>query len=179
MTDALDHVAETLFRREPACGRTRVIAIDGRSGAGKTEFAHQLAHRLDAPVLALEDLYTGWRGLEPAVNALRDILADLAVDEVGSASRWDWEHDRPGAPLTVTPGPLLIVDGVGSGATAVRPFLSLLVWLDADESTRRRRALARDGETYRPWWDIWAEEESRHLNREHTPAAADIVVRTG
>ncbi|OUZ11708.1 hypothetical protein BHE97_04170 [Aeromicrobium sp. PE09-221] len=178
MTDAVDHVAETLLRREPACGRTRVVAIDGRSGAGKTEFAHRLADRLDAPVFPLEEIYPGWHGLEPAVPMLRDVLAALAVDELGRAHRWDWIHDRRGVPLTIAPGPLLIVDGVGSGSAAIRPFLSLLVWLEADEATRRHRALARDGETYRPWWSVWAEQERRHLGREHTPAAADILVRT-
>ena len=179
MSNAVEHVAVTLLRREPACGRSRIVAIDGRSGAGKTEFAHQLANRLDAPVFSLEEIYPGWHGLEAAIPMLRDILADLAVDEVSKTHRWDWAQDRPGAPLTVAPSPLLIVDGVGSGAAAIRPFLSLLVWLDASEETRRRRALARDGEVYRPWWTVWAEQESRLLGREHTPAAADILVRTG
>lgn len=178
VSDAVDHVAETLLRREPACGRTRVVAVDGHSGAGKTEFAHQLANRLDSPVFSLEDIYPGWHGLEATVPMLREILAALAVDELGRGHRWDWVNDRPGAPITVAPGPLLIVDGVGSGAAPVRPFLSLLVWLEATESTRKRRALDRDGDAYASWWETWAAQEHEHFAREHTAAAADIVVRT-
>ncbi|TSD63564.1 hypothetical protein [Aeromicrobium piscarium] len=178
MSNAVDHVAETLMLREPVCGRTRVVAVDGRSGAGKTEFAHQLANRLDAPILSLEDLYPGWNGLEAAVHSLRGILAALAVDDLGTARRWDWADDRPGELLTVTPGPLLIIDGVGSGAARIRPFLSLLIWLQADDATRKSRALERDGATYAPWWETWAAQEHEHLVREQTAAAADIVIRT-
>lgn len=179
MTSALDAVATALLEREPACGRTRVVAVDGHSGAGKTAFAHQLGNRLGAPVFSFEDIYPGWHGLEATTAIAREVLAAIAVDEIGRTRAWDWERDEPGEPLVIHPGPLLVIEGVGSGATQLRPFLSLLVWLEAPETVRRQRALARDGETYRPWWDVWAEQERAHFARELTAGAADFSVHTG
>ncbi|RLV55211.1 dephospho-CoA kinase [Aeromicrobium phragmitis] len=168
-----------LADREPACGRVRVVAVDGRSGAGKSWFAERLARRLAAPVFSLEDIYPGWRGLEATVPLVRDVLAALAVDEFGRVPRWDWEHDRPGDSIVVSPAPTLIVEGVGAGATPLRPFLSLLVWLEAPDDVRKERALARDGKTFAPWWDVWAEQERAHFSREMTAGAADLVIRAG
>ena len=39
---------------------------------------------------------------------------------------------------------------------------------------RRARAMARDGETYAKWWDIWAAQEKELFTAEQTEAAADI-----
>ena len=67
---------------------------------------------------------------------------------------------------------------MGSGASVVRPFLSLLIWLEAPADVRRRRALARDGDTYAPFWEIWAAQEAEHFAAEGTRGVADLVVRT-
>jgi para-aminobenzoate synthetase len=55
----------------------------------------------------------------------------------------------------------------------------VLVWLEAEDGVRRARALARDGESYRPFWDVWARQEQELLDREDIAARADVVVRTG
>ncbi|GAA3533138.1 adenylate kinase [Aeromicrobium flavum] len=172
-------LAEQARRRAPACGGTRVIAIDGRSGSGKTSLALDLADQTGAPILHLERLYPGWHGLARTPASVRALLADLAIGETGRARQWDWAVDRPGRWLTVRPTPELIIEGVGSGARALRPFLSYLVWLEADEPQRRARALARDGDTYAPWWDVWAAQEEEYLASDVTPAAADLIVSTG
>jgi para-aminobenzoate synthetase len=50
-----------------------IIAIDGRSGAGKTTLAIELAATLrnhhKVSLFHLEDIYPGWDGLSPASNA--------------------------------------------------------------------------------------------------------------
>lgn len=173
-----DHVTALIDAREPACGRTTVVAIDGPSGSGKTDFANGLAAVADADVLHLDDLYPGWNGLAATPPIVAGVLAAIAVDDVGSARRWDWHGGVPGEAVAVPPTRLLLLDGVGSGAAVVRPFLSLLIWLEAPAEIRRRRALDRDGDTYAPHWDTWAEQEAAHFAAEGTRAVADLVVRT-
>lgn len=177
-----EHLADRLLAevlsRQPACGATRVIAIDGRSGSGKTGLARRLAERGNAALVQLDDLYPGWHGLDATPPMVADLLDAIAVGETGTATRWSWVRDRPGPLLLVRPQPLIVLDGVGSGAGVVRPFLNLLVWVDAPDDVRRERGLARDGETYAPWWDIWAAQEQRHHLREQTRSHAEIVVRT-
>jgi len=162
------------LERAPACGRTRVIAIDGPSGSGKTSLAADLHDLTGAPVLHLEDLYQGWHGLETGPPAVSRILAAVAIDEIGHAPRWDWERGTTGAEVAVVPSELLIVEGVGAGARRTAPFVSFLAWLDGPEAERRERALARDGEVYEPWWDTWAAQETQHFVREGTRARADL-----
>ncbi len=167
-----------LLDRQPACGATRVVAVDGPSGSGKTSLATDIARAAGGDLLHLEDLYPGWNGLEATPPLVRAVLESLAVGDVGRAPRWDWEHDRPGGTLLVPPVALLVLDGVGSGAAVLRPFLSLLVWVDSPTEVRKERALARDGEAYAPYWDVWAAQEARHFSRQSTQAHADLVVRT-
>lgn len=162
-------------QREPACGNTLVIAIDGRSGAGKTKLARELAPLLGAQILHLDDIFQGWRGLAAAPSTIAaEVLEPMARGTAGRTRRWEWGADRPGDEIVIEPGGVLIVDGCGSGSRTIRPFLSYLIWLDAPPEVRRARAMARDGETYEKWWDIWAAQEDELFAAEQTAAAADL-----
>ncbi|WP_332663144.1 4-amino-4-deoxy-L-arabinose transferase [Aeromicrobium sp.] len=174
-----DDIVALIRERHAACGSTTVVAVDGPSGSGKTTFADELAEVAGGAVLHLEDLYPGWHGLAatPPMVA-HGILEAIAVDGIGTASRWDWVADRPGDTLRVPPVRLLILDGVGSGAAVIRPFLSLLIWVEAPTAVRKQRALARDGGVYAPFWDMWAAQEETHFRAEETRRHADVVVRT-
>jgi para-aminobenzoate synthetase len=174
-----DELVATVRSRQPACGATTVVAVDGPSGAGKTEVADRLGRRLDAVVLRVDELVPGWRGLAsmPPVVA-RDLLAPLATGAPASTRRWDWVADRPGDLVTVPRTRYLVLDGCGSGSRVIRPFLSLLVWVDAPADVRHARAMRRDGDVYGPWWDVWAEQERDLFAAEQTLAAADVRLRS-
>ena len=165
----------------------RMVAVDGPSGSGKTTFAAELAQALEragsrAEVVHLDDLYPGWDGLDAVVPLLvRHLLAPLAAGRPVTLPTWDWAGDTPGPSRTVPglgpPAPtVVVVEGAGSGARACRPYLTALAWLDAPESVRRERALARDGAAYAPHWERWARQERAHFAREHTAEKADVVV---
>ncbi|HEX6257165.1 MAG TPA: hypothetical protein VFZ70_15260 [Euzebyales bacterium] len=49
-------VARQILHRPPRQGHTRVVAVDGGSGAGKTTFAASLADALDAPAVHTDDV---------------------------------------------------------------------------------------------------------------------------
>lgn len=151
--------------------RPVLVALDGRSGAGKTTLAGELAacvrgRGLVVEVFHLEDLYQGWEGLAQAAwvwQRLAEAVMDGRANFSGSAPRWfgwDWYASKPTGPHTLTVpeelrGGVLLAEGVGAltGAHDVGVFVEL----DADR--RRQRALARDGETYRPYWEVWAAQE--------------------
>ena len=67
------------------------MAVDGRSGAGKTSLAARLAGQLEAPVLSLEGLYGGWDGLEHGIDLLVcDVLEPLASEVAARVPSYDW-----------------------------------------------------------------------------------------
>src|SRR5665647_2953269 len=77
------------------CGTTKVVAVDGPSGAGKTDFATALAGQLpSAQLLHMDDLYPGWSGLAQAVTDLHHWQRWAAREETlfavdGTRSRAD------------------------------------------------------------------------------------------
>jgi len=173
-TDAVVRLARS---RVPAAGRTRVVAVDGRSGAGKTSLATALAAALGAPVVALEYLYGGWDGLERGIDLLvAEVLEPLAAGRAARVPRYDWIAATWDAPWTLEPPEVLIVEGVGAGARRAAAYESALVWMEEPAPVRKKRALDRDGETFAAYWDTWAAQEDAMLARERTPQRADIVI---
>jgi pantothenate kinase-related protein Tda10 len=71
----------------PHAGTTRVVAIDGPAGSGKTTLAARLAGRLRSPVVHMDDLYPGWDGLAEAPLRLYEwVLQPLAAGRPGRYS---------------------------------------------------------------------------------------------
>jgi uridine kinase len=166
------------LREAPArAGPTRVLAIDGRSGSGKTSLAQRLHGELTAPVVSLEDLYGSWDGLERGIGLLVSaVLEPLAAGRTALVPRYDWVAAGWAEPLALEPPEVLIVEGAGAGDRRAAVFESLLVWLEAPLSVRKKRALDRDGETFAPYWDQWAAQEEEMLARERTPERAHVVI---
>ena len=172
---------EDLARRirglAPRAGDTRVIAIDGPAGSGKTSFARRLASALDAPVLHLDDLCPGWDGLDEAPARLVDwVLEPLATDGLARYRRYDWDAERYQEWHDIPAAPALIVEGVGTGSRIAAPYLSLLVWVTAPLDLRMARGTERDGEVSRERWETWARRENELFAREGIQERADLRV---
>jgi uridine kinase len=171
---------ERLLREAlPRAGRTRVLAVDGRSGSGKTALATELRTAIGAAVVSLEDLYGGWDGLEHGIDLLvSEVLEPLAAGRIARVPRYDWTARAWGEPVVVGPLDVLIVEGVGAGARRAAVYESVLVWLEAPSAVRKKRALERDGDVFAPHWEQWAAQEQAMLARERTPERADLILRS-
>ena len=171
-----------------------IIAIDGRSGAGKTTIAIELAARLRAhhkvSLFHLEDIYPGWNGLAAGVDRyVTTVLAPLRSGQAAEWVTWDWEKHYDGDVRVTLPAEIVIVEGVGAASDAARSLIDAVVWAEAPDDERRARALSRDGSTYEPYWDLWAAQEVgwlagdavlenidvRVLNRADGNAPADVL----
>lgn len=172
-----DWLTARLERVAPKAGQTRVVAIDGRSGSGKTSLAAVLRAELNAPVVTLEDLYGGWSGLERGIDLLvSEVLEPLSEGRAARVPKYDWVAARWAASWVLEPPEVMIVEGVGAAARRAAAYESLLIWIESAESVRKKRALDRDGVTFAPYWDMWAAQEEEMLARERTPDRADLVI---
>lgn len=191
----VDEMLDEAMPGRPVPRTPLVVAIDGRSGAGKTLLARALLLELransaapDAQILALEDLYRGWHGLQGGLDAARELLSAVGDGRVGRAPRWDWVHGRydgdvvvgeaaPGGDERVALPTVLVLEGCGAGSDTLAAYVDLLVWIEVPEERRRRRSEARDGQ----WdisWEEWARAEAELLSRRDAPTFADLVVGT-
>lgn len=159
-----------------------IIAVDGRSGAGKTTLAVELTALLrehhTVSLFHLEDLYPGWDGLADGMERyVRTVLAPLAAGQEARWTAWDWTTNDDGAGRLTQPADIVVVEGVGAACRAARELLDVVVWIDADDDLRRTSALARDGAAYAPFWQRWSEQEEQWLALDHPAAHADLLVQ--
>jgi uridine kinase len=157
-------------------GSGRLLCIDGRAGSGKTSLASLISALAPATVVHTDDLCPGWDGLAQVPQILAGLLEPLAAGLPGRYPRYDWIAGRTGEDVVIEPAELVIVEGVGAGDRALRPWRTALVWLEGGSTMRQERALARDGDAFAPYWDRWAAAEEAYLastaDREH----ADVIL---
>ena len=178
----LDAVRTRVQAQPPRCGAVRVVCVDGPAGSGKTTLAGQLAAALgNAPIVHLDDLYHGWaQPLGAPLSARLEawLLDAWAAGLPGRYLRYDWHAGRYVEWVAVEPAPIVVLEGCGSGAAAIRARAALVVWVDASVDTRLARGLARDGEAMRQQWLDWQRAEQAHFDSDGTGAAADVRVWT-
>ena len=159
-----------------------IIGIDGRSGSGKTRLSELLEQSLSAEgigvrVLNLDSIYPGWDGLEEGTKAWQEISRNLCEGKPANYREWDWHADAPGSEHTINPvqETVIICEGVG----AIAGTCNVRILVKAPDELRYRRAIARDGETYRPHWERWAAQEEALLAAySATYTQADLIYRT-
>jgi uridine kinase len=171
-------VVDLALSRPPTLADGRLVCVDGPAGSGKTTLAAEVATLVTgARVVHMDDLYAGWSGIDHAVTEQLDaILLPLAEGRAGSYRRFDWVADRFAESHEVQPGPLLVIEGVGSGTRAHAELCTVLVWVDAPHDLRMTRGIDRDGEAFRVQWEAWAASEQLVFDRESTQVRADIRV---
>ncbi|MEV4667265.1 hypothetical protein [Microbacterium sp. LWO12-1.2] len=158
-----------------------VVLIDGRSGAGKSSLATRVAQQWPlvgrVQVIALDSLYPGWDGLDAGVaHVLDGVLRPHGRGYLGTWHRWDWEQGVQAESHAVDPALGVIIEGSGVLTPATAALADVRVWVEAADPVRKARALARDGESYRPHWDRWAAQELRHVERDQPRTHATRIV---
>lgn len=127
-------------------------------------------------LLALDSVYPGWDGLgEGAALVARDVLLPHSEGRRGRWRRWEWPEERWAEVHVVAPDLPIVVEGAGALTPTAAGAADVSVWLESPVVSRRERALARDGDDYRPHWDRWAAQEEAHIEAHHPRARATLV----
>ncbi|MFL6105420.1 MAG: 4-amino-4-deoxy-L-arabinose transferase [Marmoricola sp.] len=172
-------IRDHLLAQPPTLGTGRLVCIDGPSGSGKTTVARKVARIAPATIVHADELCPGWDGLPQVPQILADLLEPLSRGVAGSFREWDWLRERPGEVITVQPAPLIILEGVGTGARLLAGWTTTLAWMDADPERRRVRAFERDGDYFRDQWKPWALAEQAYFTADDVRERADLTFRTG
>ena len=177
--DLVDQIAQRAKAKAPPAGmRTRVIAVDGPGGAGKSALATRLAEKLGGAQVVHTDDFASWDNpLNWWPRLIEDVLEPLARNEPARYRRSDWEGKAKVEWGEVVPADFVILEGVSASREAFRPFLAYTVWIETPRDVRLRRGLDRDGERARAQWEQWMAEEDDYVRRERPEVHADLVVR--
>ncbi|MFF1599712.1 MULTISPECIES: uridine kinase family protein [Streptomyces] len=171
-------LAARLRALPPSCGPVRLIGVDGHAGSGKTTFAGRLAAALgDAPVLHLDDIATheelfGWTR-----RLLRQVVEPLSRGETARYVPYDWSARAFGPVRELPPAPVILLEGVGAGRRALRPYLARLLWMELARDEAWTRGRRRDGEAQSAFWAGWVAAERQHFVEDPSKPFADLLVR--
>lgn len=181
-TPSLAEIAREIWARPPRLGGTRLVAVDGPSGAGKTVFAGRLAEVLGpgTPVVHTDDLLDGWDDQVTFWPRLEEwVLAPLRAGRAGRYRRYDWEAGRFSPEWTeVPPAPVVVLEGVTAARARIRPELAYSVFLTAALDERIRRTDRRDGGRLSPYLRKWRRGEEAHFAADATADHVDLVLDT-
>ncbi len=169
----------------PVGGRPLVIAIDGRSGAGKSWLARRLAEELGGVVLHTDDV-AWWEPMFSWGHLVRDgVLAPAHRGEPVDFTPPAWvERGREGSLVVPAGTRVLVVEGVGSAQHAVADLVDAVVWVQSDWREAERRGIERDvaegthgdREASNAFWRDWMAHEVAFLAEDRPWTRASVVV---
>ena len=174
MSDSPDEIVR-LALSKPCTGATRLVAIDGLGGAGKTTLAAEIAKRTGGHVVHLDEIAT-WPDGPDLVRLEREVVAPLTAGIDATYRVWDWASMQLGGWRSAPASGVVIIEGSGSTSLEVADALTFTIWVDCPEDVRLERTLARDGEQVRGAWTHWTEWEGRYLARQGPRHRVDLVV---
>lgn len=199
IADAL--IAE-LRRRVERSAAPFVVAVDGRSGAGKSTFASVVARTIGATVVPCDDFFAAsvtdaeWDRRSPAERAAtavdwRRLRAD-AIEPLraGRPARWfafdfvagpgrDGTYPLQRSPTERSAGRLIVLDGAYSSAPELGDVLDFTVLAVAPDHLRRQRLITREEPlTLARWESRWGRAEDHYFDQVRPRASFDAVVAT-
>ncbi|MGW2773087.1 uridine kinase family protein [Streptomyces olivaceoviridis] len=161
----------------PSLGPVRLIAVDGHAGSGKSTFAGRLAHALGgAPVLHLDDIASHERLFSWTDRLVTEVIEPLARGESAHYTPYDWRARAFGTPRPLPAAPVVLIEGVGAGRLALRPYLARLLWMELPREESWARGRQRDGAEQREFWDGWVAAERAHFAEDPSRPHADLLV---
>ncbi len=170
----------------PRPGRTAVVAVDGRSGAGKSSLTAQLVAAVPGSgVVATDDVAWNSTMFDWDQELLTHVIEPARRGEAVRHRPPGWvARERPGA-ITVEPQrSVLFVEGVGASRRSLTVAFDAAVWVQSDADAAFELGIARDlasgvnGDRDQSiaFWHHWAAAEEPFLEQDQPWARADAVV---
>lgn len=162
---------------------TKLIAIDGFGGAGKSTFAKKLVEELPgAKILQLDDFYAPGLGAADRKRLLEEVLIPLSKNETAKYREYLWATDTYSDWKEIEPGGILIVEGVFSLHSELFPYYDFTIWIEFPQEKGFTRAVKRDLDAHnvdntKLWQDIWMPLEKEYKETEKPFERASIILQ--
>jgi uridine kinase len=181
--------AIVMIERAGRRGLPVLVAIDGRSGAGKSTFGAALAAASNAPLIEGDAFYAG--GLELRSDTakqraeacidrpkLRGVLQQLKAGRAATYRPFDWEAfngSLRSPAITVRPSNVVIVEGVYSCHPDLTDLVDVKILLTVPNALRQQRLVEREG-SIGPWERQWHEAEEWYFAHLSMANHFDLII---
>ena len=192
-TQAFDNLVAEIKNRANAQAAPFLVALDGRSGTGKTTLSKRLGQALGASVILGDDFYSGgqleeWTNMSPRAKVdhcmdwrrMRKEALEPLIN--GHTAKWRTFNWATGIGLsehliTCQPAPIIILDGAFSTRPELSDIVNLSVLLRVPDDIRRQRLRDREGEDFMSkWHKVWDEGEDYYFARMRPDSSFDILI---
>ncbi|HEV2613236.1 MAG TPA: (d)CMP kinase [Gammaproteobacteria bacterium] len=171
-----------------------LIALDGRSGTGKSSLAKTLANKFSATLIESDDFYCGrenntWASCSPEEKVAQCIdwrrlraeaLMPLLEGKTAHYHPYDFKTGAKFAQHSVTlqPSKIIILDGAYSARPELSDLVDIRILVESSDDVRRNRLLHREGTTFmEEWHSIWDVAEEYYFTEICPLASFDVVVK--
>ena len=167
-----------------------MIAIDGRSGSGKSTIADFLSSRMNALIVHGDDFYAGGVGIRDETpkeladicidwQRLRTVLTEIRQEGSSRFAAFDWNafdgslEDRP---KEIAARPVVVVEGVYSGRPELKGCMDYQVLVNTPSETRMKRLEIREGRIS-DWERQWHRAEDWYFDTVALPDRFDFIIQ--
>lgn len=195
-----DTLRRYLERTLEAHGAPLVIALDGRSGVGKSTIASQLAAVLPATIIPGDDFFAAeltsadWdarSASERARDAIdwrrlrRQVLEPLRAGQSATwypfdfvaGERADGSYTLSSEPVRRDPAAIIILDGAYSSRPELANLVDCAILVEAPAATRRERLASRETPDFlEAWHRRWDAAEDYFFTKVRPRESFDVVV---
>ena len=173
--------------------RPVLVAVDGRSGTGKSTLAAEVAARHGGRCVTADDFWSGgeedyWQALPPDERADRaidwrrlraEVLEPLLAGCPASWRTFNWQvgEGLSDSSLACEPVPVIVLDGAYSMRPELADIVDVAVLVTLDDPERRSRLLAREGDEFMGRWHVlWDKTEDYYFTTVRPPNVFDVVI---
>lgn len=171
-----------------------LVALDGRSGVGKSTIAERLGKELNATIVDADKFYSGgddayWdkRAAEQKVAEVIDwrrlkseVLEPLLAGKTAEYHPFDFKNwsGLSEELITLQPSDIIILDGAYSSRPELSDIIDLSVLIEVpDDLNRRQRLIKREGESYMSnWHSHWDSAEDYYFTKIRPSSSFDLKV---
>lgn len=138
-----------------------IVAIDGRSGSGKTTVASELSSKIPSSKVVHTDEFDLYQGTSSIDRLIKEEVMPHKTSQASSN--------------------LLILEGIFSHDAKLQQYLDFKIWVDVDREIGFKRGLARDiafngHDNSEKWLNYWLPLEDKYITEQNPQIKADIVI---